>query len=244
MHPILFKIGPVTIYSYGFVVASAFLLGSWLILREARREGLNVETVLDVLVAILFGGLIGGRLLYVIINYGVYLEHPLRVFMVSEGGMAFHGGLAGGIAGAVIASKIRKQSLPVILDLMSPYVALGHAIGRVGCLLNGCCYGKEVSGLGLVFPGETVMRSPVQLYESLTLLALFLVLKTVLEHRKFHGQVFAIYLMLYAVLRFLTESFRGDVPEFLPGLTLARIISIGIFFCGSALYVWLCNRRS
>jgi phosphatidylglycerol:prolipoprotein diacylglycerol transferase len=244
MHPILFEFGPFTIYTYGFCVALAFLLGSGLVLRDAEREKLSRADVLDVLIALLIGGLVGGRLLFVVINLGYFLERPLHIFMLNEGGMAFHGGLIGGVAGALLACRVKKISLWRILDLVSPYAALGHAIGRIGCFLNGCCYGKcAETGLRVTFPGETVARIPVQLYESGSLVALFLVLKFISRKKTFEGQVFAAYVMLYAVLRFATEHFRDDNPVIFAGMDLPRLISIGLLVVGAGLWAWLRGRK-
>lgn len=243
MHPILFKIGPFTLYSYGFFVAAAFLVSSILILREASRSGIKRESVLDVLIALLLGGLIGGRALFVAINLKYFLSNPLHVFMLSEGGMAFHGGLAGGILGVYLACRARKISFWGTLDLVSPYAALGHAIGRIGCFMNGCCYGKPaISGPGVVFPGDTVARIPTQIYESVLLLVLFIALKGVWRKRSFDGQVFSAYIMLYALLRFAMEYLRGDNPQIASGLTLPQLISIGMLVLGAGLWVVLGRR--
>ena len=179
MHPILFKLGPFTVYTYGFCVALAFLLGSMLVLRDAEKEKLSRADVLDVLISVLVGGLIGGRLLFAAINMDYFIQKPLHLFMLNEGGMAFHGGLLGGVTGALIACRAKKISLWRMLDLVSPYAALGHAIGRIGCFFNGCCYGKTVeTGLGVTFPGDSAARIPVQLYESTALIVLFLFSKS------------------------------------------------------------------
>ncbi len=243
MHPILLKIGPFTLYSYGFFVATAFLVSSALILREASKAGMKRESVLDVLIALLLGGLIGGRVLFVAINLDQYLAGPLHVFMLNEGGMAFHGGLAGGILGVFLACRAKRMSFWGMLDLVSPYAALGHAIGRIGCFMNGCCYGKPaISGPGVVFPGELAARIPTQIYESALLVILFVSLKGVWRKRNFDGQVFSAYIMLYALLRFAMEFLRGDNPEIVSGLTLPQIISIGMLVFGAGLWFTLGGR--
>jgi phosphatidylglycerol:prolipoprotein diacylglycerol transferase len=240
MHPILLKLGPFTIYSYGFFVAVAFLVSSALVVRAGEKQGLSRSDVLDILIAILLGGLIGGRLLFVIINLSYFLENPVHIVMLNEGGMAFQGGLAGGMIAALIACRVKKVSFWGMLDLVSPYAALGHAIGRIGCLMNGCCYGKPVtSGFGLMFHGEPVMRAPVQIYESLSLLALFLVLLFIGRKRRFGGEIFSIYIMLYAVIRIALEPLRADNPVVFAGTTLANIISIGMLVAGAGLWWYL-----
>lgn len=241
MHPILLKIGPITLYTYGLCVAVGFLLGSALSLMQSEKQGLSRTDVLDVLVAVLLGGLIGGRMLFVIINAGYFIENPLHVIFINEGGMAFHGGLAGGVIGAAIACRIKNISLFRILDLISPYAALGHAVGRIGCFFNGCCYGKPVAGgiFAVTFPGETLARVPVQIYESISLIILFLVLRVIASRKKFEGQVFSAYLVIYAILRFATESFRDDNPAVFAGMDLPRVISIGMLALGAGMWVYL-----
>lgn len=244
MHPILFKLGPFTIYSYGFFVAVAFLISSALVVKAGEKQGLVKTDVLDILIAILLGGIIGGRSLFVIINLPYFLENPVHIAMLNEGGMAFQGGLAGGMIAALIACRVKKVSFWRILDLVSPYAALGHAIGRVGCLMNGCCYGKPVtSGFGLVFRGESVMRVPVQVYESLSLLAISMVLLYLNRKRRFEGEIFSVYVILYAVIRIALEPLRDDNPVVLAGMTLPNLISVGMLVAGAGLWVYLSRTR-
>jgi len=240
MHRILLQIGPVTLYSYGLLVATAFLVSTILILRDSRKFDIAREDVFDCLLAVLIGGIVGGRLLFVILNREYYLDHPLRIVMLQEGGMAFHGALVAAILVAAAVCAIKKVSFWKMSDLMTPYIALGHAIGRIGCLLNGCCYGKVIhSGLGLTFPGEAVMRVPTQFYSSLCLLFIFVALMEFRERRPFDGSVLALYLVLYGVFRFFMDFFRGDNPAVYHGLTLAQIISVFMVLLGFVLYALL-----
>lgn len=243
MHRILFQIGPFTLYSYGLSVAAAFLLSAGLILRNAKRFGIQKESVFDLLIAILVGGLVGGRLLFAVINWGDFREAPLRAFMIWEGGLAFHGALILGALSGIVAASLKKLPLWKTADLIVPYVALAQAVGRIGCFLNGCCYGRIIEkGIGVTFPGETVLRMPVQLYSSLGLFIIFLILITLREKRPFEGSIFSLYLVLYSFFRFFMDFLRGDELVTFFGVTLSQAISASVFICGAVIFTALLIR--
>ena len=186
MDRVLLEIGPFTIYSYGAIVAFAFLVCSLMVINDSRKFGLPTEGILDLLLAILIGGIVGGRLLFVIINWPEYARDPLRILMLNEGGMAFHGALAGGLLAAIWITGAKKLPFWKTADTIAPYIALGQGIGRIGCLVNGCCYGKTVlGGIGVVMPGDTVMRIPTQVYSSAFLIVLSILLIQIREKRPF-----------------------------------------------------------
>jgi len=237
LHRILFHIGPFTLYTYGLFVAVAFVLGSLLILRDSKKAGISETAMLDCLLAILIGGIIGGRLLFVLINMGDYISDPARILMLHEGGLAFHGSLAGGLAAGAICAKLRGIPLLKGVDVVAPYIALGQAIGRVGCFMNGCCFGKVIDhGIGVTFPGEDVMRVPVQLYSSAALLVIFALLIAIRRGTRTRGAVFAWYLILYGIYRTMIEFLRGDNPAVFMGLDLAQLISVGMFAAGVVMW--------
>jgi len=243
MHRILFQIGPITLYSYGLLVGIGFLLASMLVLRDSKRFGLPRDSIFDCLIAVLLGGIIGGRLLFVALNWDYFFRQPLKVFMLNEGGMAFHGALVVAVAAGALTARIKGLSFWKVSDLFAPYIALGHGIGRIGCFLNGCCYGRVLeSGIGVVFPGEAVVRVPTQIYSSLFLIMLYIVLLFIRERGMFDGCVFSMYVILYSIFRFVIEFFRGDSQVLFLGLTLAQIISLAMLLCGIAMYRFLSRR--
>jgi phosphatidylglycerol:prolipoprotein diacylglycerol transferase len=127
-------------------------------------------------------------------------------------------------------------------DLIAPYIALGQAIGRIGCFLNGCCYGRVIEkGIAVTFPQETAMRIPTQLYSSMLLMVIFMVLIAIREKRRFDGCVFIMYVLLYAVFRFCMDFLRGDDLAVLFGIRLSQVISIGMFIAAAAAYMILSN---
>ncbi|MBD3296806.1 MAG: prolipoprotein diacylglyceryl transferase [Candidatus Omnitrophica bacterium] len=234
MHRILFEIGPLTFYSYGFFVAVGFLLAAFLSVREARRSGVPENDMMDILLSVLAGGLLGGRLLFVLLNREMFMAEPLSIIMLQEGGLAFHGALAGGAAAGILAVRVKRIPVLKMADLIAPYIALGHSIGRIGCYFNGCCYGRVIeSGPGVTFPGETFMRIPVQLYSSLALLFIFIILIYLRRLRGIpRGGVFAAYLLIYGFFRFFVEFLRADNPAVYAGLTLSQLISAGMLLVG------------
>ena len=249
MHRILFQYGPITIFSYGAMMVVAFVTAIWLASRAAPRlplpqRALTSAQIVDVLSLAMLGGLFGARLLFVVQNWAVFIREPLEIPAIWHGGLVWYGGFLGGLVGLI--AYLRLHAIPVRrgIDQLIPFVALGHGIGRIGCFLNGCCYGKPTSAwFGVTFePGEP-SRIPTQLLESAALLGLFLVLRRLQQRRVAApaGRLFGVYLLGYAVIRFLIEFLRGDQAVVWAGLTLQQLLSIGVFLAGAAL-VGFCRR--
>jgi phosphatidylglycerol:prolipoprotein diacylglycerol transferase len=231
MHRILIQFGPFTIYSYGFFVAMGFLLGAIFILRGSEKYGFSRDSIFDCLLWVLVGGIAGGRLLFVVINAPYYINDPLRIFMLTEGGLAVQGAILSGIFFCWVLCRIKKLPFLRILDLFAPYAALGQSIGRIGCFFNGCCYGRAIrSGAGVIFPGDSVVRIPTQLYSSLGLVILFALLLFLRDKKKYDGFVFFMYCCLYSLFRFFMDYFRGDELYTFYNLTLSQAISVLVFF--------------
>ncbi|MFH1847394.1 MAG: prolipoprotein diacylglyceryl transferase [Candidatus Omnitrophota bacterium] len=241
MHRIILQIGPFTLYSYGLLVATAVFLAVTLIIRQARKRELEINSVMDCLLSVIAGGIIGGRLLFVFINFEHYLREPLRIFMIYEGGLAFQGALAGGVIAGMIAVRLKKINFWIMADLTAPYVALAQAVGRIGCFFNGCCYGRVIEkGFGVVFPGENVLRIPTQLYSSFSLFVIFLILITIRKMKRYDdGYLAGMYLILYSIFRFFLDFLRGDDSLLFFGIRLSQVISIGLFLSGSVVFLIL-----
>jgi phosphatidylglycerol:prolipoprotein diacylglycerol transferase len=226
MHPILFQLGPLTLRSYGLMMALGFLFGIILTLFFTRKEGRQDEMVLDLCLWIMLGAIVGARLLYVIVMPESYLKNPMEIFEVWEGGLVYYGGLIG--ASLTAYFWMRRHQVPVweLADCLAPGLALGQMFGRLGCFLNGCCYGQVSPEHGLIFPavGDGLPHLPTQLYEAAFVLALAIFLSWFRKHRAYAGQVFWIYVALYAVGRFVLEIYRGDVER---GVLLSNALSPG-----------------
>lgn len=246
MHPILFQLGPVTLYSYGLAIAAGFLLAASLAARRARAAGLDPARVQRVALIGLLAGLAGGRAAYVFLNWDLYRADPLEILRLDHGGLVFYGGLAAGVLAGVAAIRAAKLPLLATLDLLMPPLVLAHAIGRIGCFLNGCCYGKPTAlPWGVLFPQDILYRHPTQLYEAGALLAIFVVLKRIedcpQEKRSLPaGTGLLAYGLLYGVWRFLAEFLRGDNPPVLWGFTAFQLASLPLaLFCGCLLLLRL-----
>lgn len=244
MHPIICKFGPITVYSYGLSLVLAFGIATFLVSREGRRYGLNPELSFNLSFIILVSGIIGARTLYVLLNLNYYLNNPVEIIMLTRGGLAWFGGLILGSLSCIVYLRYRNLGTYKIFDLIIPYVALAQAIGRIGCFLNGCCFGKASSRFGLYFPVHDAILIPTQLYSSLALLGIYIILrvKQTRDHRE--GEVFYLYLFLYSIWRFFIEFFRGDSKMFIFHLSTFQIFSIALFILSVIMLIGSKRRRS
>ncbi len=238
MHPILFELGPLRFYSYGLLIALGFLAASALAARRAAAAGLDPGKIQGVALTALLAGLAGGRIAYVLLRWDLFRDNPVEILRLDHGGLVFFGGLAGGLLGGVWA--IRRAGMPLArtVDLLIPPLVLAHAFGRIGCLLNGCCYGKFTSlPWGIRFPGEELRRHPTQLYEALALLAIFFLLKRLERRAPRPGTVLLAYGLSYALWRFFVEFLRADNPPIALGLTIFQWISVGVALVSGILLI-------
>lgn len=260
MHPILFKIPLfglfgheyLPIYSYGVMVALGFLAGSWYVSRQAKAQGEDPAKALDLVFYILIAAILGSRILHVLVaERERFFENPLYLFRIWEGGLVFYGGLIASLL--VSVWFFRKHKLPALkfCDFFAPAIALGHAIGRQGCFLAGCCHGHPLLAQAwytITFPYNPdslapsgVPLYPTQLIESAAEFLIFLGLHWVLKRKKFDGQVIALYLMLYALARFFIEFWRGDIDRgfvFGGGLSTSQLIALIMFAIGAGFYLY------
>lgn len=244
--------GPLTIRWYGVMMAIAFIAGLWTASRRGLREGIAAEKILDIGPWLIVGTIIGARTLHVVTYWREeFAGRPFwEVFAVWNGGLVFYGGLMGASLAGILYARYKQIALWKLADVLAPSIPLGYVFGRIGCFLNGCCYGRACSLPWAVSypPGNlnqapTYPVHPTQLYDSLLSLVLYIGLAWLYRRKKFDGQVFATYLLCYAVTRSIVESFRGDysAPHYHGALHLtpAQLISIGIFAAGIALWAVL-----
>ncbi|MDD5108082.1 MAG: prolipoprotein diacylglyceryl transferase [Candidatus Omnitrophica bacterium] len=229
MLPEICHIGSFTIYSYGLMLVLAFFTCVYLASLQAKKERVDPESIFNLCFFVFIFGIIGARFFYCLNNFSFYLRNPLEIIMLQHGGMAWFGGLIFGTAAAVIFIKKNKMGLFKTLDLLVPFIALGQAIGRIGCLLNGCCYGRP-SEFGIYFKIFDQVLIPTQLYSSLLLLLIFFILRFMQNRKHATGQILCAYLFLYPIKRFFIEYFRNDSPRIFCGLTLFQILSLVMFF--------------
>lgn len=238
MHPILFSIGNFSIYSYGVMMALAFIAGILLARRRAPKDEIDPDTILDIGLYILIAGIVGARLLHVLVNLSYYVRSPLEILMLHHGGLIFYGGAIAALLTSYLFLKRRRISILLMGDCIVPYLALGQAIGRVGCFLNGCCFGRPTTlPWGILFPASSLNLHPAPIYLSLNGILIFLILDFIRERKGFTGQVFLCYFILYSFTRFLIEFMRGDTPAVIFGvLTLSQVLSVVIFALSIIVY--------
>jgi phosphatidylglycerol:prolipoprotein diacylglycerol transferase len=254
VHPIAFHIGSFAVHSYGVMIALAFVFGLWTAMLRARRVNISSEIIGDVTLWVMFGVILGARITYVATYWNdEFAGQPLsEIFAIWHGGLVFYGGLIGAIIAGAIYLRWKKLPLWKIADVLAPSVALGSVFGRTGCLLNGCCYGRAC-GLpwAISFPPGNPLGSPTtpvhptEIYEALLNFALYLFLAWLFRRKKFDGQIFATYLIGYAITRSFVECFRGDydAAHHHFGLTPGQLVSIPIFITGLALATVLSRRE-
>ena len=254
MHPRLFEIGPVTVYTYGVLLAVAYLAGLRLATVRAKARGLDPTRVMDLGILIIVAAIVGAKALLFVVDARYFLDHPLEIFSLARSGGVFYGGL---IAAVLVSFwYLQRHSMPLWLtcDVFAPAVALGHVIGRFGCFFAGCCYGRPTSlPWGIVFSDPFaasfvgtplgVSLHPTQLYEAgAELLILAVLLLTERRGRYFAGRTFWLYMAFYAVSRFIIEFFRGDERGMLAGLSTSQVISLVLLPLAAVMLVRLARR--
>ena len=253
MHKVAFRLGDFTIYSYGVLVAMGFLAGLWTASRRGLRSGLPAEKILDAGPWLIIGAIAGSRFLYVISNWQEFAGKSFfSIFNIRQGGLVFYGGLIGATLATIGYLLWKKLPILKFADVLAPSIALGAFFGRLGCFMNGCCYGRACDLPWAVhFPADSdagsAPRHPTQLYDSFLNLALYGGLVWLYRRKRFDGQVFATHLVCYALLRSFVEMFRGDYErsKYLLGgwVTPGQFVSVGIFAVGLFL-LWRLGRRA
>ncbi len=235
------------------MMALAFLAGLWTATRRARRVNVHGDIIADVTLWLMAGSIIGARFVYVTTYWKQeFADQPFsEVFMIQHGGLVYYGGLIGATISGLGYLAWKKLPVWKIADILAPSIALGSVFGRIGCLLNGCCYGRACDlPWAIHFPldHEThgVGVHPTEIYDALLNLILYVFLAWLFRRKKFDGQIFSTYLIVYAVFRSIAEYFRGDYPadHVHAGLTSAQLVSVPIFVAGIILALFLSRRAA
>jgi phosphatidylglycerol:prolipoprotein diacylglycerol transferase len=238
MHPILFEIGGFPVYTYGLLLAAAYLLGLQFALVRARRRGLDANRVMDLGIWIIVSALVGAKLLLLIVDFDSFTSNPRELLNLARSGGVFYGGLIAAVA--VALWYLRRHRMPVwtVTDIFAPGIALGHVIGRLGCLFAGCCFGRPTDvPWAITFHSEFAARNvgtplgiplhPTQLYEAgAELLILFVLLFTERRGRSFPGRTFWTYMLLYGVSRFIIEFYRYDPRGMVGIFSTSQFVSL------------------
>lgn len=249
MHPILLEYGHLKLFTYGFFLALAFLSAIFISSREAGRLGLPVGKFYDLCFYAVLAALVGSRLLYIILDPRPFLDHPLKIFALWEGGLDFQGGLF--LALVVAFYYMRRQQLPwrTTLDALALGVPVGQFFGRIGCFMAGCCYGSPADlPWAVTFTNPQSLcpvrepLHPAQLYEAFLALGVFGLLSILKTKKRYDGQMILTYLCLAGLVRFVVEFFRnpGDYrgPVFFGWMPLTQLIALGLALGCGALLLW------
>ena len=255
MHRILWHIGTFKIYSYGVMQAIAYIVGIYVAVYYGKKRGLDKDTVIDLSLWIVLGAVVGARLWFVLEDWQYFQGNFVEIFRVWNGGLVFYGGFIGAVIALFIYLKKYKLDSVSIMDMLSPSLAIGIAIGRIGCFLNGCCYGKISFTRGISFPAKdfpppyidqlqkglikpgaahSLPVIPTQLYSSLDGLIIFLILIFLASKVKIKGILVSSLFVLYGIHRFVIDFFRSYSGNalVLRIMTLSQFISICIIIIG------------
>jgi len=246
--------GPLTLYTYGVLLAAAYVLGLKLAMSRGAARGLDQARILDLGIYIIISALVGAKLLLFLLDYRTFVSSPGAFLTLVRSGGVFYGGLI--LAVSVALLYIRRARLPLwtTCDAFAPGIALGHVVGRFGCFFAGCCYGRETDVPWAItftspFAAENtgtplnVPLHPTQLYEAgAEGLILVLLLATERRGRPFPGRTFWLYMLLYAVSRFVIEMYRGDPRGVIFGVSTSQFISLLLAPLAVGMLIYLSRR--
>ncbi len=243
MDPVAFRIFGIDIMWYGVLISLGVLLGVVFALKEAKRTGFKEDNVLDFLLIAIPVAIVGARAYYVIFTWDYYSQNLSEIINIRNGGLAIHGALIAGVLTGILFCKKRKINVLQLLDILIPSVALGQSIGRWGNFVNQEAHGGPTDlPWGIVVNGQKV--HPTFLYESIVNFAVFIFLTWFARNKKTtHGQILALYLILYSTGRFFIEGLRTDSLMFL-NMRVAQLISLAMILSGVALWYFVKKKNS
>ncbi len=264
MHPILFEIGPLTVRTYGLLLAVSFIAGILLALRRSRARGLNQNQMINMSLLIMLAGIVGARIMYVIPHWNEFSANPLDIIspFQSSGsigltGLTMYGGFIAAVLVSILYLRVNRLSIWKACDAFAPSIALGIGVSRVGCFMNGCCFGLPTeSALGVVFPAFSAAGSfypdvalhPAQLYNAVLGFGLFGLLMWLDRKPRYDGFLFAVLLIAEPITRFFVDLFRYYESSMTLGslggmaLSVNQGISIVLIGLGLLLLGWTRNR--
>lgn len=254
MHPILFEIAGFPVYTYGVMLAAAYLVGLQFALVRARSRGLDPNRVMDLGIWIIVSALVGAKLLLLVVEWDTYGRSLSELWTLVRSAGVFYGGLIVAVAVALFYMWRHRMAVWSVTDVFAPGIALGHVIGRLGCFFAGCCFGRPTSvPWAVTFHSQYAAQNvgtplnvplhPTQLYEAgAELLILGLLLVTERRGRTFPGRTFWTYLLLYGISRFVIEIYRGDARGSIGIFSTSQVISLLIVPFSIAMLLYLARR--
>ncbi|MEI8242352.1 MAG: prolipoprotein diacylglyceryl transferase [bacterium] len=260
MYSSIFEIGPFALKAFGLMMALGFVCAGYAAVRLARGTHRNADYLSSLVVWMMLAGVLGARLAYVAEHWSQeFAGNPAAIIRIDQGGLMFYGGVAGATLAAGVFVRRRRESFLAVSDLLLAVLPLGHAFGRIGCFLHGCCHGRlSHSSLAVTFPahspawflqleegllparaGRSLPVLPTQLFEAGANLLLFVLLVLLYRRtRERRGVVTAAYFMAYPVIRFLIEPLRGDLRVQVGAWSIGQFISVLLFAVGVCLLAW------
>ncbi len=255
MHPVLLDLGFATIGTYGFTLVLAFLSAIWLAVQRGKARGIPPSRILDLSFWLLLGAILGAKLLLLIVDWRLYFEQPKLLLGIFRLGGVFYGGLILSVFAGLWYVRRHKLDTWQVGDIIAPSIALGQAVGRIGCYMAGCCWGKSCDHAWAVTFTDPVAHEnvgvplhvalhPTQIYSSINALLIFGLLMLVSRHRRFKGQVFWTYAAVYSVSRSLIEFLRGDHRGslFSGTVSTSQFVSLLLFLTAVTAYTLLRKR--
>jgi phosphatidylglycerol---prolipoprotein diacylglyceryl transferase len=254
MYPVLFEFHNIVIHTYGFFIALGFLAAIFISKREARLAGEDPEVMVDFIFWILVAAIVGSRVFYVIVYWNKYYPgHLIDVFKVWEGGLVFYGGFIGALVVALIYVPKNGLKFWKTADILAPAIPFGHFLGRLGCFSAGCCHGRSCDlpwAVTFTNPESlaplNVPVHPTQLYSSASNFLIFLFIINYKRFKRFDGQVFWTYVIIYAVVRSILETFRGDFrgAEILGIFSTSQFVALIMAVTALIMMTYLYRKRS
>ncbi len=223
--PIAFTIFGISVRWYGVLISSAILIGTFIAVKRAKKKNINEDDLVNILLVAIPSAIICARLYYVVFEWNSYGGDFFKIINIRSGGLAIHGGVIGAVLSSYIYCKIKKINLVKVMDLCAPSLILGQSIGRWGNFMNSEAHGGPTDlPWGIMIDGQKV--HPTFLYESIWNFGVFVILLYVdKNYKKFDGQIFLLYGILYSLARFFIEGMRTDSLMFM-GMRIAQIISL------------------
>jgi phosphatidylglycerol:prolipoprotein diacylglycerol transferase len=256
MYPILFELGNWPVYAYGVLLAAAYLAALQFAVVRARRQGIDGTKIMDLGIYLIIAALVGAKLMLVVVDFDYFMSQPRELLSLVRAGGVFYGGLIAAVAVAFVLVRRYGLTMWTTADLFAPGIALGHVIGRLGCLLAGCCYGRPTTmPWGITFTNPVAFANvgtplnealhPTQLYDAgAELLILGVLLATERKGRPFAGRTFWLYILLYGVSRFVIEFYRGDDRGMVMGLSTSQFVAVIMVPVAIAMLVRLRSRQA
>lgn len=258
MFPTILRIGPLALHSWGLLLAIAFVLGIAVACRRARARGIDPQRIIDLAVVVIVAAVVGGRIAFVVTHLSEFARNPFEIFAIWRGGMAFYGGAILAFIAGIVYVKLKRLRVWLVADIVAPSLALGLFIGRLGCFLNGCCFGEPTQvPWAIVFPGGSYAEQvfgagvhvhPTQIYSSLAGLTMFFLLLWMEKWWRFDGSLFWRFVILYSLWRIYIDVLRYCEPSSMHeigGLSVSesQLVSVGLIAISIVMLLILRRRK-